>query len=88
MMCIDASIALAIDEESLITIDEERGNQGIMSPSTEANDIMKANKKILIYIDSIKDKQRIITPAQLSKELGISEVFIENILIANGFEED
>ncbi len=88
MMCIESVTALSINEESLTTTDDEKDNSGIMSPATEANDIIKANKKILLYIDSLRDKQRIITPAQISKVLGMSEVFIENILIANGFEED
>lgn len=88
MMCIDTIAALAIHEESLTIIDEERENQGMMSPSTEANDIVKANEKILLYINSISSKQKIVTPAQISKELGMSEIFIENILIANGFQED
>ena len=88
MMCMSSVAALAINEDTLTMIDEERDNCGTMSPSTEANDIIKANEKILIYIDSLRDKQRIITPNQLSKELGMSEIFIENILIANGFEED
>jgi len=88
MMCVESVAELIVDEELLITIDESRDNCGIMSPHAEAEDIMKANEKILLYISSISDKQRIITPNQLSKELGMSAAFIENILIANGFEED
>jgi hypothetical protein len=88
MMCLESVKALAINEDALTIIDSERDNEGMMSPSSEANDIIKANKKILTYIDSLNGKQRIITPAQLSKELGMSELFIEGMLIANGFEED
>ena len=87
-MCEELGIELAISEEALSIKDEERGNCGTMSPSSEVTDIQKANKKILLYIDSIRDKQRIITPAQISKELGFSKDFVESILIANGFKED
>ena len=88
MMCIEAGTLLNINEESLILLDEERENCAEMSPISQMDDIRKANEKILLYIDSIKDKQRTITPAQISIELGMSKDFVESILLANGFEED
>lgn len=88
MMCMEAGAALAINEESLTISDEERDNCGEMSSITEFNDIVKANEKILHYIDSLGGKQRVVTSSQISKELGISQMFIEDLLVANGFEED
>lgn len=88
MMCEELTIGLAISEDSLCVLDEERGNCGSMSPSSQADDVQKANKKILLYINSIRDNCRTVTPAQISKELGFSQEFIESILIANGFQED
>lgn len=89
-MCEELVTALSISEELLILTEEkkENCNCGRMSPSAQADDIQKANKKILLYIGSIKDKQRTITPAEISKKLGFSQDFIETILIANGFQED
>ena len=86
--CEEAALRLAIHEESLNMIQSIEGNCGAMSPLSEANDIKNANEKILLYIDSIRDKQRTITPSQISKELGMSQDFIEAMLIANGFEGD
>ncbi len=88
MMCEELIIGLAISEESLCVLDEERGNCGIMSPSAQMDDIQKANEKILNYINSIRNTQRVVTPTQISKELGYSQDFVEIILIANGFQED
>ncbi len=88
MMCEELTIGLTISEDSLCVLDEERGNGGAMSPSAQFDDIQKANKKILNYINSIRDTQRVVTPAQISKELGFSQEFVETILIANGFQED
>lgn len=88
MMCEELTLSLAISEDALCVMDEERDNCGAMSPSAQVDDIQKANKKILNYILSIKDKQRTITPAQISIELGYSKDFVETILIANGFQED
>lgn len=45
MMCEELTIGLAISEESLCIIDEERDNCGAMSPSAQVDDIQKANKK-------------------------------------------
>ena len=88
MMCIEAETTLAINEKSLILSDEEKDNRAVMSPISQMDDIRKANNRILLYIDSIKDKQRTITPAQISIELGMSKEFVETILLANGFQED
>lgn len=88
MMCEELYIGLAISEESLNLIDEKRDNCGEMSLTSQVDDIRKANEKILIYINSIRNKQRIVTPAQISKQLGFSQDFVESILIANGFQED
>ena len=88
MMCEELIVNLDINEEDLCILNEKRDNCGAMSISAQVDDIQKANKKILLYIDSIRDKQRVITPAQISIELGYSKEFIETILIANGFLED
>lgn len=88
MMCTVVTSRLSDYEDSLSIIDEERDNCGIMSNLTQANDVIKANEKILLYIDSLRGKQRVVTPAQISKDLGYSQDFIESILIANGFQED
>lgn len=88
LMCEELGIELAISEDSLCILNEKRGNCGAMSLSAQVDDIQKANEKILNYIDSIRGKQRIVTPAQISQKLGYSQNFIETILIANGFKED
>lgn len=88
LVCGELSISLSDHEEALCILDEKRDNCGMMSPSTQVNDIQKANEKILLYIDSLREKQRCVTPAQISKDLGYSQDFVEAILIANGFQED
>ncbi len=87
-MCSDSIEALYLSEDTMTMVDGERDNCGIMSPYTQILDMQKANEKILSYIDSIVGKQTVITSSQISKELGISQGFVEAILIANGFEEN
>ena len=86
--CEEAALRLAIHEESLNMIQSIERNCGAMSPLSEANDIKNANEKILLYIDTLRDKQVTVTPAQISEKLGMSQDFIEAMLIANEFEED
>ncbi len=88
LFCKELDEELGFREEQLTLIDDLTDNCGTLSPSTEEDDIKKANKKILLYINSLKGKQRCVTPSQISKELGYSQNFIESILISNGFEED
>lgn len=88
LFCDDVDKRLSLHEESLTEIDDQRENGGRLSPSAEANDIKEGNKKILLYIDSLRGKQRCVTPDQISKDLGYSKNFIESILMANGFQED
>lgn len=84
-MCGLASHILDNTEAMMAENDNNLDNCGTMD---QAKDIERANKKILEHIDSLRGKQRVVTPAQISKELGMSEEFIESILIANGFGVD
>lgn len=88
LLCDNAIYDLELREQALTLTDYELTNCGLLSPSCELKYIIKANKRILEYIDSLKGKQRLVTPIQISKELGLSKEFIEDMLIAHGFIEE
>lgn len=87
-MCGLASHILDNTEAMMVDSDNDLDNCGMMDQSSVFKDLERANRKILDYINSLRGKQRAVTPTQIAEELGMSSVFVESILIANGFEMD
>lgn len=87
-MCRVSSMMLQNSEEAITESNNNLDNCGMMSPDTIFKDLERANIKILDYINSLRGKQRAVTPIQIAEELGMSSTFVESILIANGFEMD
>lgn len=87
-MCGLASRILDNIEEMINNNDNNLDNCGMMDKASVFQDLERANRKILDYINSLRGKQVLVTPNQIAEELGMSSEFVESMLIANGFETE